>query len=57
MKVLTQGLPHFLREETSVRRVIIVPIQQCLENKALHHVGNRESKDKRIVTYQILAYV
>ncbi len=35
--VILKGLPHFLREETSVRRLIKAPLQHCLKKEALHH--------------------
>jgi hypothetical protein len=52
MKVLTQGLPHFLQEEISARRVIRVPLQYSLKKEALPPEKNKE--DKRIFMYQIL---
>jgi hypothetical protein len=46
MKVLTQGLPHFLQENISERRVIRVPPKNCLKKDVLHPEKNKE--DKRI---------
>ncbi len=39
--VIPQGFLHFLQEETSVRREIIVSLQHCLINETLHHEGSR----------------
>ncbi len=58
-KVLPQGLPHFLMEETSVRKLFEFPFSSdlLLRQTCITWATEKSKDDERILTYQILAYV